>query len=141
MAEQKAKPAAKKVAAAKTSSKITGKPKTATAPLTKSAKLLPAKKTVAAKPHKSKVAEVKKAAAPAVTKQAAAKIPRATRIRPESAKPKPAVTRKTAKPTPDERYHMVETAAYFIAERHGFQGRSDEYWVAAEREIAARLGQ
>ncbi|MDH4216203.1 MAG: DUF2934 domain-containing protein [Gallionella sp.] len=35
---------------------------------------------------------------------------------------------------------MVETAAYFIAEQHGFQGRSDEHWAAAEREIAARLG-
>ncbi len=35
---------------------------------------------------------------------------------------------------------MVETAAYFIAERHGFQGRSDEHWAAAELEVAARLG-
>jgi hypothetical protein len=36
---------------------------------------------------------------------------------------------------------MVETAAYFIAEQHGFQGRSDEHWTAAERVIAAKLGQ
>jgi hypothetical protein len=45
------------------------------------------------------------------------------------------------KPSPEERYRMVETAAYFIAEQHGFQGGSDEHWAAAEREIAARLGQ
>ncbi|MGB9093225.1 MAG: DUF2934 domain-containing protein [Gallionella sp.] len=43
-------------------------------------------------------------------------------------------------PTPEERYRMVETAAYFIAEQHGFQGRSDEHWAAAERAIAAKLG-
>jgi hypothetical protein len=45
------------------------------------------------------------------------------------------------KPTPEERYRMVETAAYFIAEKHGFQGRTDEHWAAAERAIAAKLGQ
>jgi hypothetical protein len=36
---------------------------------------------------------------------------------------------------------MVETAAYFIAERHGFQGNSTEHWAAAEREIAVMLGE
>jgi len=35
----------------------------------------------------------------------------------------------------------VETTAYFIAERNGFQGDSTEHWAAAEREIATRLGQ
>jgi hypothetical protein len=57
-------------------------------------------------------------------------------------KAKPATTQKTVvKPTPEERYRMVETAAYFIAEQHDFRGRSDEHWAAAEREIAAKLGQ
>ena len=45
-----------------------------------------------------------------------------------------------AKPTLEERYRMVETAAYFIAEQHGFHGRSDEHWAAAERAIAGKLG-
>jgi hypothetical protein len=44
------------------------------------------------------------------------------------------------KTTPEERYRMVETAAYFIAEQHGFKGRCDEHWEAAEREIAGKLG-
>jgi hypothetical protein len=44
-------------------------------------------------------------------------------------------------PTLEERYRMVETAAYFIAEQHGFHGRSDEHWAAAERAIAGKLGQ
>lgn len=47
---------------------------------------------------------------------------------------------RAVKVTPEEHYCMVQTAAYFIAERHGFQGNSDEHWAAAEREIAARLG-
>ena len=44
-------------------------------------------------------------------------------------------------PTLEERYRMVETAAYFIAEQHGFHGRSDEHWATAERAIAGKLGQ
>jgi acyl-CoA reductase-like NAD-dependent aldehyde dehydrogenase len=52
-----------------------------------------------------------------------------------------AANKKASKPTPEERYRMVQTAAYFIAEQHGFQGRSDEHWAAAERAIAIKLGQ
>jgi hypothetical protein len=55
---------------------------------------------------------------------------------------KPSTASKTAvKPTPEERYRMVETTAYFIAERNGFQGDSTEHWAAADREIATKLGQ
>jgi len=36
---------------------------------------------------------------------------------------------------------MVQTAAYFIAERNGFGGCSADHWVAAELEIAGKLGQ
>ena len=45
------------------------------------------------------------------------------------------------KPTPEERYRMVETAAYFIAERNSFQGDPAGYWAAAEIEIATLLGE
>ena len=41
--------------------------------------------------------------------------------------------------TPEERYRMVQTAAYYIAERNGFRGDSIMYWAAAEAEISARL--
>ncbi|HEY0666027.1 MAG TPA: DUF2934 domain-containing protein [Gallionella sp.] len=44
-----------------------------------------------------------------------------------------------AAPTPEERYRMVQTAAYFIAERCGFQGDSAAHWAAAELEITAML--
>lgn len=141
MAEQKARPAAKKVSTSKTGSKVAGKPKPAKASLTATAKKTPAKKITAAKPHKTKTTTVKKAASPAAKKKAVPEKPLGTRIKPEVTNPKPAATGKAAKPTPEERYRMVETAAYFIAERHGFQGRSDEHWAAAELEVAARLGQ
>lgn len=36
---------------------------------------------------------------------------------------------------------MVEKAAYFIAEQHGFKGSAEEHWAAAEREIAMKLGE
>lgn len=91
------------------------------------------KKTLApvAEPKKTKPPAVKRTAAPAATIKAPAK----------QAAPPAAANKTTAKPTPEERYRMVETAAYFIAEQHGFQGRSDEHWAAAERAIAAKLGQ
>lgn len=48
---------------------------------------------------------------------------------------------KPVPPTPEERYRMVQTAAYFIAERHGFEGDATEHWAAAEREIALMLAE
>jgi hypothetical protein len=136
MVEQRTKSASKKVAAAKTktktkaSSAISGKPKTAKAAVTSSAKKVVAKKTsaAAAKPKKTKPAAVKKVSSPA------AKIKTPT-------KQTTSVKKAAAKPTLEERYRMVETAAYYIAEKHGFQGRSDEHWAAAERAIAAKWGQ
>jgi hypothetical protein len=103
---------------------VADKPKTATATVKPSTKNAATKKTsaVTAAPKKTK---------PDVTKKA-----------PSTAVKKKAPTAKAAsKPTPEARYRMVETAAYFIAEQHGFQGRSDEHWIAAERQIAKILGQ
>ncbi len=37
------------------------------------------------------------------------------------------------------RYHMVEEAAYFKAEKEGFQGDPAHYWIAAEAEIDTML--
>jgi hypothetical protein len=131
MAEKKAKPAAK-AAKTKTSVKtksgsaVAGKPKAG-----KAAATAPAKKTAVKKPRAS---VAKKAAAPAARTKAPPKEVAATAVKPGGAQ------QAKAKPTPEERYRMVEITAYFIAERHGFQGRSDEHWAAAEREIAAKLG-
>jgi hypothetical protein len=41
------------------------------------------------------------------------------------------------RPSAEERYRMVQSAAYFIAEKDGFQHGCDaQYWARAEREIA-----
>jgi uncharacterized membrane protein len=118
MAEQKAKPATKKVAAAKA--------------------VTTAKKVTLKKPAAKKTAAAagKKAVTPVAKKVTGTK----SRVKKVAITAKPAATKKTeVKPTPEEHYRMVEITAYFIAERNGFQGDSTEYWSAAEREIAAKL--
>ena len=42
--------------------------------------------------------------------------------------------------TPKQRIEMIATAAYYIAERHGFKPeRADEDWREAERQIEAEM--
>ena len=151
MTEQKAKSAIKKVTTAKKGTAPDVKPKTgkvtvaakkpvvkkpvAKIPAAKALPLSPAKPKTARPPKKVAAATVENKVPPA--KAGNDKADPATAVR-TAAKSTP---KTAAKPTPEERYRMVETAAYFIAEQHGFQGRSDEHWAAAEREIAAKLGQ
>lgn len=42
--------------------------------------------------------------------------------------------------TPEQRYRMIQDAAYFIAERNGFAGDNYAYWLEAERAIDEQLG-
>lgn len=113
MAEAKTKTAAQKAA-----------PKSSAAP-----KKSPATKpTTAAKATASKSAEPKKTAAaakPAAPKKAAAA--------------KKVAAPKKLKPGPEELYRMIQTAAYFIAERNGFAGDSKVYWAQAEAQISRLL--
>lgn len=142
MVEQKLKTVSKKIVAAKTrpktSTAASGKKKSAVAAVSASKKIVVVKKTVAAvvKTKKSKPTAVKKVIKPAAEIKAPAKKSASNR-----SKPLHTADNFVAKPTPEERYRMVETAAYYIAEQHGFQGRSDEHWAAAEREIVKQLGQ
>lgn len=80
----------------------------------------PAAKKVAEKPAATDKPVVKKVATKRVAKSATAKA--------------------SAQPTAQERYFMVQTAAYFIAEKSGFQGSTTQHWAAAEIEIAKKLG-
>ena len=41
----------------------------------------------------------------------------------------------------EERYRMVEVAAYFLAERNNFAGNPVEYWQQAEAQISNLLGE
>lgn len=86
----------------------------------------------------------------ATAKTAAAKTPAAKKaVAPHGASTatKTTTTRKavskktTAKPSPEERYQMIELAAYFIAEKNGFQGCTSDYWKQAEAQIAEQLGE
>ena len=132
MVEKKAKPAPKKAATGKSGSAVAAKPKT-----TKVSAAVTAKKTVsaAAVPKKTKTPVVEKAAVPTAEKKTPVKKAAATKARSTAAK------RQVTKPTPEERYRMVQTAAYFIAERNGFAGCSIVHWADAEREISAKLGE
>ncbi len=38
-------------------------------------------------------------------------------------------------PTPEQRYRMIQEAAYYLAEKNGFAGGAMDYWIAAEAEI------
>ncbi len=54
--------------------------------------------------------------------------------------PKKTSTKKTVTAnSPFERYKMIEVAAYYIAEKDGFQGCTADYWVAAEKEINKKI--
>lgn len=132
MVKQKTKSASRKVASAKAK---TGSAVPGTRKLAKTAVTAPAKKVAAKKVPVAAVA-TKKPETPAVKKMSASAAHTITPAKKAAA----TASKATAQPSPEERYRMVETAAYFIAEQHGFQGRSDEHWAAAEREIAARLG-
>lgn len=41
---------------------------------------------------------------------------------------------------PEERYRMIQSTAYFLAEKDGFQGSAVDYWTQAERQVAEQIG-
>ena len=88
--------------------------------------------TASAKPV-AKTSAVKKAASAAVatTEKKPAKAPATKRT----------AAKKTAPPTsPEHRYHMIATAAYYLAERRGFAGGYEmQDWISAEAEIDTQL--
>ena len=82
-----------------------------------------------------KTAAVKK---PAATKTVVKKV-----VAKKSVQKKATTAKNVAKPRnigAEERYRMIEVAAYYIAERNGFRGNAFDYWVAAEAEISEKIG-
>ena len=77
--------------------------------------------------------EVKKSPAKKAAPKAAAKKPVVKAAAPSAPAPKKPVI------SPEQRYKMIEEAAYYIAERHGFNGDSAYFWSLAEAEINSRL--
>lgn len=79
-----------------------------------------------------------------VAKKPVAKKPVAKKVAAKKSVAKKTTVIKTSKTSSTkisaaERYRMVETAAYFIAERNGFAGSSADYWIAAEVQIKRML--
>jgi cytoskeletal protein RodZ len=115
---------------------------TTTTSKTGSKKTTVAKRTTAAKTTAEKKAPAVKKTA---SKTTAAKAPAAKTAVPKTtvkktATRKPAAKKKTV--TPEERYRMIATAAYYLAEKRKFaRGHEIEDWCAAEREIDARIGE
>lgn len=95
----------------------------------------PAQKAAPKKAPAAKPAAPKAAAKPAAAKTTAAK----------SAAPKKAPATKKApaakkwNPGNEERYNMIQVAAYYLAERDNFSGSPLEYWAAAEVQISGML--
>lgn len=50
-------------------------------------------------------------------------------------------TAKTRKISAEERYKMIEVAAYYIAEHNHFQGNAIDFWIAAEEEVNKKIAQ
>ena len=80
--------------------------------------------------------EVKKSPAKKAAPKAAAEKKTIAKAAPVASK---APAAKKPEVTPEQRYKMVQDAAYFIAERHGFNGDSAYFWSLAEAEVSARL--
>lgn len=101
---------------------------------------------------KAAAAEAKPAATPAAVKTAVKPVAAAPAPVAKPVAPAPAPAAKpVAAPAPvaakveqksiskSERQRLVEQAAYFRAEKHGFQGDSSQHWAAAEAEVDADL--
>ena len=122
------KPAAKKVIAEVKATKTTA------AAVKKTVAKTPVAKTPAAQATVQKVATPK-----AAVKKVAA--PKTATVEPNapSAK-KPSAKKTTTAVSPQQRYHMISTAAYYLAERRGFAGGYEtQDWISAEFEIDAKL--
>lgn len=58
---------------------------------------------------------------------------------------KPTLNKESVEPDvtpihPEERYRMIQSTAYYLAEKDGFQGSAIDYWTQAERQVAEQIG-
>ncbi len=58
----------------------------------------------------------------------------------KAAKPNVKTSAKARNISAEERYKMIEVAAYYIAERNDFRGNTMDCWVTAEAEIKKVVG-
>ncbi|MFA5825695.1 MAG: DUF2934 domain-containing protein [Gallionellaceae bacterium] len=110
---------------------------------TKSATSSTAKKVVAASKVTPKATAVAKTPAAKVAVKKAA-TPKAAAVDAKAGKA-PVIKKTVAKKkeisvSPEQRYHMISTAAYFLAEHRGFAGGYEmQDWISAEAAIDTQL--
>lgn len=84
-----------------------------------------------------KTAKPKKAVAkPKAVKAASAEASTAKKTTASTKKPAAAKKTKAATTSLEQRYKMIEVAAYYLAEKDGFAGNPVDYWIAAELQIS-----
>ncbi|HSI28607.1 MAG: DUF2934 domain-containing protein [Methylophilus sp.] len=85
------------------------------------------------KPAAKKVAATKAVAAKPAAKKTASKTTSSKTSTTSKKNSSPAIV------TSANRLQMIEEAAYYIAEKHGFSGPSSDHWLAAEKQIDSKL--
>jgi hypothetical protein len=81
----------------------------------------------------AKAAEKPKATA---AKKETAATKKASTAKPTAAKKPAAKKTKAATSDLEQRYKLIEVAAYYIAEKDGFAASPVDYWIAAELQIS-----
>ena len=89
--------------------------------------------------EKAKPAAVKKTTATAAAKPKAAAAPKKAAAPKTAAAPKKAAGPKKAAAGAEQRYRMIEVAAYYIAESSGFTADPLASWAEAEKQIDRML--
>lgn len=100
-----------------------------------------------AKPNPAEKTVAKKIAAKSPAEKVVAKKVTTKKLVVEDSKPvktpaakKAAPKKKAVQVSPEHRYHMIATAAYFLAEHRGFAGGYEmQDWISAEAEVDAKL--
>ena len=83
-----------------------------------------------ARTRRSKKTEVAAAPAP---KKSSRRTPQRRKAAAPTEEAAPAIA--PSQLSPEERYRMIQDAAYYIAERHGFEGEPISFWLEAERQV------
>ena len=133
-------PAAKRTAQPATEKQIAARAPASTTSTATPARATRATRGTAAAPVKAAATPVAAETPPLTPTPVATAAPLSAAV-PEPSPAPAAAPATAAKPTAEERRQMIETAAYFIAEKSGFQEDGAYYWALAEKEIAAQLGE
>lgn len=89
-----------------------------------------------AKATKSGATSKKTSAKPKATEKVAASKKTAASEKKTVSKKASSKKQSTAALSPEQRYKMIEVAAYYLAEKNGFAGNPVDYWIAAEIQIS-----